>query len=199
MATSVDALLCLTRFASPLPAGWQAQQTDRLSASESARLARISRQLRREQFIVGHCLLRAALATAGFDVAAIEVAPDGRVVLVAPLPVHASIAHTRNAVAVVVARSPVGVDLETEQSRDPRAAAALLGMAYANDPAHVTRTWVVAEARLKARLHADAPTWVSSWDSCQLAVAGTATPPLAGVLDAMAGNYNAVALHWEAV
>ena len=197
----MDPLLCLTRFASPLAADWQAQHVDRLSATECARLSRIRRQLRREQFIVGHCMLRAALATAGCGAASIEVAEDGAVVLRAALPLHASIAHTGTAVAVVVAGSPVGVDLETEWLRDPRAAAALLGITGGNthDPVSVTRAWVAAEARIKARLHAAAPVWVSGWDCCQLAVAGIATPPLAGVLDVISGNYNAVALHWEAV
>jgi len=194
-------LLCLTRFDSPLADRWQATQTDRLTLTERTRLARIDRPLRREQFVVGHSTLRWVLVAAGFDDAVIEIAADGQVLLNASVPVYASIAHSANAVAVVVAGAPVGVDLESMRPvRDTRAAAAMLGLAEgAHDTASVLRAWVVAEARLKAGPQARAQVWRSTWDRCQLAVAGTANPPLAGIFDGMTGTYNVAELHWEAV
>lgn len=193
-------LVCLTRFDSPVPGRWQATQIDRLTPTERTRLARINRPLRREQFVVGHSTLRWVLAAAGFDDATIEIA-DGQVLLHASVPVYASIAHSANAVAVVVAGARVGVDLESMRPvRDTRAAAATLGLAEgAHDTASVLRAWVVAEARLKAGPQAGAQVWRSTWDRCQLAVAGTANSPLAGVFDAMTGTYNAAELQWEAV
>jgi hypothetical protein len=195
-------LLCLSRFDSPVADGWQASQIERLTPTERTRLARIDRPLRREQFVVGHSTLRWVLAAAGFGDAMIEIAGDGQVLLHASVPVYASIAHRANAVAVVVADAPVGVDLELTQSvRDTRAAAAMLGLAAdgAHDTASVLRAWVVAEARLKAGPEACARVWRSTWDRCQLAVAGTANPPLSGVFDAMTGTYNAAELQWEAL
>jgi len=194
-------LLCLSRFDSPVADGWQASQIERLTPTERARLARIDRPLRREQFVVGHSTLRWVLAAAGFGDAMIEIAADGQVLLHASVPVYASIAHRANAVAVLVADVPVGVDLESMQPvRDGRAAAAMLGLADgAHDTASILYAWVVAEARLKAGPQARAQAWRSTWDRCQLAVAGTANPPLVGVLDAMTGTYNATELQWEAV
>jgi len=194
-------LLCLSRFDSPLAEKWQATQIDRLTLTERTRLARIDRPLRREQFVVGHSTLRRVLAAAGLDDAMIEIAADGRVLLHASVPMYASIAHSANAVAVVVAGARVGVDLESMRPvRDTRPAAAMLGLAEGtHDTASVLRAWVVAEARLKAGPQARAQVWRSTWDRCQLAVAGTANPPLAGIFDGMTGTYNAAELHWEAV
>jgi hypothetical protein len=194
-------LLCLSRFDSPVADGWQASQIERLTPTERARLARIDRPLRREQFVVGHSTLRWVLAAAGFGDAMIEIAADGQVLLHASVPVYASIAHRANAVAVLVADVPVGVDLESMQPvRDTRAAAAMLGLADgAHDTASILYAWVVAEARLKAGPQARAQVWRSTWDRCQLAVAGTANPPLAGIFDGMTGTYNAAEFHWEAV
>ena len=194
-------LLCLSRFDSPLAERWQATLMEQLTPTERTRLARIGRALRREQFVVGHSALRWLLAAAGLDDATIEIATDGQVLLHASVPVSASIAHSANAVAVVIAGAPVGVDLESMQPmRDPRAAAAMLGLADgAHDTASILRAWVVAEARLKAGPQAGTQVWWCTWDRCQLAVAGTANPPLGGVLDAMTGTYNAAELQWEAV
>ena len=195
-------LLGLCRFDSPLIDSWQAAQITPLTPTERARVARIDRPLRREQFGVGHSTLRRVLAAASLDDATIEVAADGRVLLRASVPVYASIAHSANAVAVVVAGVPVGVDLESMQpARDLGAAAAMLGLATedAHKPASILRAWVAAEARLKAGPDVRPRVWRSTWDSCQLAVAGVATPPLTGVFDGMTGIYNPVELQWEAV
>ena len=194
-------LLCLSRFDSPLADKWQAAQIDRLTPTERTRLARIDRPLRREQFVLGHSTLRWVLAAAGFNDAMIEIAADGQVLLHASVPVYASIAHSANSVAVVVAGARVGVDLESMRPvRDTRAAAAMLGLAEgAYDTASVLRAWVIAEARLKAGPQAHTQVWRSTWDRCQLAVAGTANPPITGVFDAMTGTYNTAELQWEAV
>lgn len=194
--------LYLTRFESPLSAGWQAAQIARLTQTERARLARIERPLRREQFVIGHCTLRRALADIGQPGATIEVDAEGRVRLSADRPLFASIAHSASSVAVVLAGVPIGVDLEHMQRlRDPRAAAALLGLAAADagDPDTVLRAWVVGEARMKAGPDAVSQVWRAPWERCQLAVAGAANQPLTGVLDGSTGIYNAVELEWEAV
>ena len=192
--------LYLTRFESPLPGSWQAAEIARLTPTERARLARIGRPQRREQFVVGHCMLRWGLEAAGIEGATIEVDADGRVLLRAGAPLYASIAHSENLVAVIVADDPVGVDLESiRPTRDPRAAAQLLGLAdQAGDAAAVLRAWVMAEARLKAGPQARARMWLTTWEGCQLAVAGNPAPPLTGVLDRMTGIYNAAELQWNA-
>ena len=193
--------LYLTRFDSPLPGSWQAAQIARLTPAERARLARIDRPQRREQFVVGHCMLRWGLAAAGLEGATIEIDAEGRVGLHGDAPLHASIAHSENLVAVAVAGDPVGVDLESmSPMRDPRAAVELLGLRtdQAGDALVVLRAWVIAEARLKAGSQARARIWLSTWEGCQLAVAGTPKPPLAGVFDGMTGIYNATELQWEA-
>lgn len=201
-AQSGAPLLSLTRFESPLPAKWLAEQVDRFTATEHARFTRISLPLRREQFAVGHRMLRWLLAAAGLGEPQIEVDSDGRPRLAADTPAYISIAHSANTVAAIVASGPVGVDLESMRAmRDPCAAAALLGMPAdsASDSTAVLRAWVVAEARLKAGQRALPYLWRSTWDNCQLAVAGIATPPLTGVFEAMTGTYNAAELQWEAV
>jgi hypothetical protein len=131
----------------------------------------------------------------------IEIADDGQVLLHASVAVYASIAHSANSVAVVVASARVGVDLESMRPvRDTRGAAAMLGLTEGtHDTASVLRAWVVAEARLKAGPQARAQVWRSTWDRCQLAVAGTANPPVTGVFDAMTGTYNTAELQWEAI
>ncbi len=195
-------LLSLTRFESPLPAKCLAEQVDRFTATEHARFLRISLPLRREQFAVGHRMLRWLLAAVGFDEPQIEVDIDGRPRLVTDTSTYISVAHSANTVVAIVASGPVGVDLESMQAmRDPRAAAALLGMPAdsANDSDSVLRAWVAAEARLKAGQRALPYIWRSTWDNCQLAVAGIATPPLTGVFEAVTGTYNAAELQWEAV
>lgn len=194
--------LYLARFDSPLSDTWQAAQTGRMTVTERARLARIERPQRREQFVVGHSMLRWALAAAGVERAAIEIDAQGRVLLNSSVPLYTSVAHTGNLIAVVVAGVPVGVDLESAKpTRDPRAAAQLLGLPadQASDAKAVLRAWVIVEARLKAGPQASGRIWLSAWQSCQLAVAGIANPPLTGVFDGMTGIYNAIELQWEAV
>lgn len=194
--------LYLSRFNLPLSDAWQAEQIDRLTPTESARLARISRPQRRAQFVVAHCTLRWGLAAAGLDNATIEVDAEGRLLLHSSAPVYASIAHSANAVAVIVACDPIGVDLESMRpERDLGAAAGMLGHAAdgSAEPAAVLRAWVTAEARLKAGPRASSKVWLSSWDACQLAVAGIASPPPTGVFDAITGIYNVATLQWEAV
>ena len=194
--------LYLSRYNLPLDETWEAEQTARLSSTERARLARISRPQRRAQFMVAHCALRWGLTAAGLENATIEVDSKGRPLVHASVPVYASIAHSADFVAAMVAGDPIGVDLEsTRRERDLSATAALLGLSgdVSGDAATVLRAWVTAEARLKAGPHASPQVWLSTWEACQLAVAGSLSPPLAGVFDGMAGIYNATTLQWEAV
>lgn len=194
--------LALTRFETPLPPAWEADRLAALSASEHARLARIQRELRRAQFIVGHYLLRRLLSNAECADAQIEVAPDGGVLLRAPVPLFASISHSARFVAALIAGAAVGVDIESgSRPRELRGAAEMLGFAAGavDDTSSVLRAWVAAEARLKAGTGDSAQLWRSSWADCQIAVAGTANPPFAGVFDARTGIYNPCQLQWEAV
>ena len=194
--------LRLTRFDSPLNDAWQTALIAQLTPTERARLDRIERPLRREQFVVGHWVLRRVLADAKHSDAAIEVDADGRVRLTAKVALFASIAHSADVVAVIVAGLPIGVDIESTQPlRDARAAAAMLGLEAtdAKNSDSVLRAWVAAEARMKAGPEALAQVWRTPWERCQLAVAGAANHPLTDVLDATTGIYNAVELEWEAV
>jgi hypothetical protein len=194
--------LYLSRFNLPLGDAWQAEQIARLTSTERARLARISRPQRRAQFVVAHCTLRWGLTAAGLENATIEVDAEGRLLLHANVPAYASIAHSADSVAAIVASVPIGVDLESmRHQRDLNAAAAMLGLPpnSSSEPGAVLRAWMTAEARLKAGPHASSQVWLSSWEGCQLAVAGIASPPPAGVFDRMTGIYNAAELQWEAV
>lgn len=201
-------IVALTCFESPLDAAWQAVQVAAMTASEHRRLARIHRPLRRDQFIVGHALLRRLLVVAGFDDAAIEVDADGRPRVAR---CHVSLAHSSRVVAAIVASEPVGIDLEASRTlSDARAAAAWLGLprhaegrGLADDPdiesEPVLTAWVAAEARLKAGPNARHRLWQARWQRCLLAVASTIAAPQTVVFDTMAGTYNRTELHWDVV
>lgn len=192
-------IVALTCFESPLDATWQAAQIEAMTASERARLARIYRPLRRNQFIVGHVLLRRLLALTGFDAAAVEVDTDGRARVAR---CHVSLAHSGQAVAAIVALEPVGIDLEaSRQLSDPRAAAAWLGIANTAEAEseQVLTAWVAAEARFKAGPNARQRLWQARWQTCLMAVASTAAAPQTVVFDTMTGTYNRTELHWYVV
>lgn len=184
----------------PLEEAWQAERITELSGSERARLDRIVRPQRRAQFVVAHQMLREGLGSAGLADVRIDVDPEGRLQVRASTPVYASIAHSDDCVAVLVAGEAVGVDVESiTHKRDLGGAAAMLGLSLGTAPETVLRAWMTAEARLKAGGHATQQVWISSWQSYQLAVAGLARPPLTGVFDGMAGIYNPTELKWDAV
>ncbi len=125
LSGSLTPSLYLRRFDLPLNDAWQAEQCARLTLTERARLARISRPQRRAQFLVAHGMLRTALDAAGLKNPTIEVDADGRLQLQASVLVYASIAHSANTVAVIVSGDPIGVDLESiRPGRDVHAAAA---------------------------------------------------------------------------
>ena len=198
----VNPSLYLTRLKLPLSDTWQAEQVASFTPSELARLARISRPQRRAQFVMAHCMLRSALVSGGADNAIVDVDAAGRLQLHAEPPVYASISHSQEFVAAIAAGYPVGVDLECISPKwDPGEAGRMLELssADADTPDAVLRAWVTAEARLKAGLKASPQVWLSSWQGCQLAVAGISKPPLTGVFDAMTGIYNVSALKWNAV
>lgn len=208
----MQATVALTCFESPLNVAWQVAQIESMTASERTRLARIHRPLRRDQFVVGHAMLRGLLAMAGFDAAAIEVDPDGRALVAhARAECHVSVAHSGQMVAAIVAPEPVGIDLEASRAlSDPRAAAAWLGLprhaesrGLADDPGldseQVLTAWVAAEARFKAGLNARQRLWQARWQTCILAVASTIVAPQTVVFDTMTGTYNRTELHWVVV
>ena len=192
--------LWLRRFSMPLDQAWQAEQTTQLSDSELARLDRIARPQRRAQFVVAHQMLRESLGSAVLGDVRIDVDSGGRLQVRASAPVYASIAHSNDCVAVLVADEAVGVDVESvTHKRELGGAAAMLGLSLGTPPEAVLRAWMTAEARLKAGGNASQQVWISSWQSCQLAVAGLAKPPLTGVFDGLAGIYNPTELKWDAV
>jgi len=194
--------LYLRRFAMPLNDAWQAEQIARLTGSERARFVRISRPQRRAQFVMAHYMLREALASGALHDARIEVDAEGRLQVHASATVYASLAHSEDWVAVIVAGDPVGVDIESIPHRcGLEAAAAMLGLpaADATTSTAVLRAWVIAEARLKAGQNASGQVWLSAWQGCQLAVSGITGPPLTCVFDGMNGIYNAAELEWDAV
>lgn len=196
-------IVALTCFESPLDAAWQAAQIEAMTASERVRLARMTRPLRRDQFIVGHVLLRHLLAMMGEHDAAIEVDAEGRAhVAHSRGPCHVSVAHSGRAVSAIVALEPVGIDLEaSRQLSDPRAAAAWLGLAHDDEvkSEQVLTAWVAAEARFKAGPNARQRLWQARWQTCLMAVASTAAAPLTVVFDTMDGTYNRTELHWDVV
>lgn len=191
--------LALTRFESPLPIAWETEQIASFTSSEQARLARIKLARRRQQFIVGHLMLRWLLKSGGHADPRVEVDNDGKPRLPAGAAIHVSIAHSADAVAAIVAASPVGVDLEPMRSmRDPRAAAALLGMTAAeSNRSLVLQAWVATEAQLKGGPAGSGEVWLSEWSGYHLAVAGVSAP-LTGVLHVLTGTYNAAELEWRA-
>lgn len=199
----MQAIVALTCFDSPLEAGWQSAQIESMTSSERARIARIQRPRRREQFVVGHSLLRLLLANVGFTAAAIEVDPDGRArASHTREQCHVSLAHSGSAVAAVVAPEPVGIDLEADRAlSDPRAAAAWLGLADGPevDSKQVLSAWVAAEARFKAGRNACQQLWQARWQTYLIAVSGVAATPQTVVFGTMTGIYNRIELHWDVV
>jgi len=191
--------LGLACFESPLEIQWQSLVIASFTASEQARLARIERPLRREQFVIGHQMLRWVLAAAGLDNVPIEVAANGAPRPTCTPPVYASVAHSDTTVAVIVASQPVGIDVEASRTlRDPRAAAALLRVPCERaDSDSVLHAWTLNEARLKLGPRMPDRGWSASWEHCQLAVIGVVNPPLSDVFDVMTGNYNPAELRWQ--
>ena len=127
--------------------------------------------------------------------------PKAGSLLHATVPVYASIAHSAECVAVIIAGDPIGVDLESmRRKRDLSAAAALLGLAGggSGDSSGLARMGD-GRSSTESRSQRELPSLAIYWEACQLAVAGSPSPPLAGVFDGMAGIYNATALQWEAV
>lgn len=193
------AWLVLARFESPLTPLWQSQQLAQLGAGEEARLARLSRPLRREQFVVGHAVLRHMLSEVRGNDARIEIGPSGSPLIAAPTRICASIAHSGHAVAVALSSSSIGVDLEAPRAlRDPRAAAVLMNLSSdVPESPSVIRAWVTREARHKAGAAAAQHLWRTAWEGCELALAGSTNAPLTCVFQLEAGLYNVVDLTWE--
>ena len=168
---------------------------DLLGESERAYLMRIQRPQRRAQFFRGRELLRYLLIDCD---ATADVDDDGRPRIRSTTSLHASIAHSGDAVAAVVAACPVGVDIEPARKwRDPAAIEALLDTGGGQSAA--LRAWVVAEARLKAGGTAGPSTWRASWNDCEVALMGVQDPPLTVFFDVATATYNPLELQWQMV
>lgn len=193
-----DSVLWLTEFATPLDAAWVERETRCFSTSERARLARVSRPLRREQFIVGHVLLRRLLAAHGVADRTVEVEPDGRPRLAAATPWRVSLSHCDRTVVALIAATAAGVDVERDRSlRDPAALAAFLDDQRADRLASLA-DWVIAEARAKCGT-ADAPAWITRRHDCWIAVAGARNAPALSAHDLSNQTYNPLEQKWTAV
>jgi hypothetical protein len=213
MAAASGSVLWLAQFESPLPQPWVDDQFAALSDSERTRLARIRRPLRREQFVLGHALLRRVLVATGLSAPVIEVGDTGQpIVRSDDAPAtdrdwHLSLAHSGGAIAALVAPEPVGVDIEiARQLRDAAGIVAYLGAAPkapgADLHAVALQAWVIAEARAKVGSRAapadSARVYTTEWNGCWLAVAGSTKPPDCFVSDPLLGTYNPLPLSWTA-
>ncbi|MFD7787354.1 4'-phosphopantetheinyl transferase family protein [Streptomyces nojiriensis] len=141
---------------------------DVLDAAERRRADRFVRPQDRGSYLVAHVALRlllgALLDTAPRDLVMTRDAcpecggPDGRPVLVGGR-AHFSLSHSRDAVFVACASTPVGVDVEAlpaprvvAQSEDffhPDESAELAALPEAGRPAAFARLWTRKEAHLK--------------------------------------------------
>jgi hypothetical protein len=216
MAAASSSVLWLAQFESPLPQPWVDAQIAALSDSERSRLARIRRPLRREQFVLGHALLRQVLVAVGLSAPVIEVRDTGQAHVrsddahATDRDWHLSLAHSGGKLAALVASEPVGVDIEiARQLRDAAGIVAYLGTAPAAPGADLhtvaLQAWVIAEARSKAGSPppplspADsARVYTTQWNGCWLAVAGSTKPPDCFVSDPLLGTYNPLPLSWTA-
>jgi len=193
---------------------WVEQQLSLFSASERARLARINRSQRRAQFVAGHVLARQLLHFALGHAVTVEVAGDGRPLLIAAEPWTLSLSHSGLWVTALLAEGTAGVDIELD--RPLRDAAALRAwLAERNgDPTHAPaadhatlREWTLAEARLKAGVFA--PAFSARWDlvgedtssraTLWLAIAGVAKQPICYIADLAARSYYDCSLAWNRV
>jgi len=206
------ARLWLASCAPALDPLWAEQQQSLFSGSEQARLVRINRWQRRAQFIAGHVLARQLLQFALGRAVTVEVAADGRPLLIAAEPWTLSLSHSGSWVAALLAEGAAGVDIELE--RPLRDAAALRAWVDGSNgvPPHTPATdhatlceWTLAEARLKAGVAT--PVFYARWDaSCRdtstreilwLAVAGVADLPTLCIADLAARSYNDCSLAWN--
>lgn len=126
-----------------------------LSATEAGRLARIGAPLRRRQYLAGHWLARClAAGRHGGEPAAWQFGNDeaGRPRLVLPgrSAVSASVSHSRDWIAVALAATPVGIDLEF-----PRRARRLSALAaFAFSPEENAHLAMLAEDAHSEAFHA---------------------------------------------
>jgi hypothetical protein len=187
-----------------------------LSAAELERLRRLTRPSRRRQFIAAHALLRRVSKKRGENAPALEITAAGAPRILARAeadpPRHVGIAHSGGWVAVALSEAPIGIDIETARRfSDPAAAldwtgwlggpaAATTGDPMGesmNDPhAAVLAAWVAAEARAKLGAPCASPPWRARYGDLELAVAGTARPPLARLVDPRRNRYNSILLVW---
>ncbi len=167
----------------------------RLDDFERAHLARIQNPRRRAQFLRGRELLGYLLKD---ENAAVGIDGDGRPEIHSSSRLHASIAHSGDALAAVVAGQPVGVDIEpVRRWADPAAVATLLSAG--SGELGPLQTWVAGEARLKAGGAVCRAVWRTCWNECEVALAGVEDPPLTIVFDLASATYNPLVLQWQAV
>lgn len=164
MRTAPRTVLWLTQFEPERPKQWTAQRIALFSPSERTRLERIKKPLRREQFIVGHVLLRALLSALGAHNPEIAVTDEGRPYWTGTHEQnpswYLSLAHSQTAVAALAAQAPKGVDIEHDRTlRDGSGLirwltnqAPVFSGAYAHEsPSTLAlKLWVASEAHIKA-------------------------------------------------
>lgn len=192
--------LWLADIAPAADPAWVTGFEPQLSASERARLARLVRPQRRQQFLAAHALARRAVAAyAGLAASAVQIVQDpaGRPHVGAPPGLRISLAHADGCAAVLLdaaSREALGVDLEAcRPERDIEAIVAALGESAASRFDAYAR-WALHEARHKAPGAASG--WVGAWRDFVLAAAGVDRPPLVRHV-ALDGDAEPVVVHLE--
>jgi hypothetical protein len=175
-------------------AGWVAAFEPQLSPSERARLARLVRPQRRQQFLAAHALARRAVAArtgcAANDVQLTQH-PEGRPQIAVPPGLRVSLAHAATHAAVLLDiagpdDAPLGVDIEAcRAERDIEAIVKAIGENPASRLDAYVR-WAWHEARHKAP--AAVCGWVGAWGGFVLAAAGVELPPTVWRVDLNAGE-----------
>jgi len=174
-------------------------EPDWLTASERARLATIERAARRTQFVLGHWLLRRAVAHR-CDMAAsavtVESEPDGRPAVSNPAGVCASVSHSGSLAAALVDSVTTGIDVEAmNHGRDIVAITAAVCGRRGQSRIDAYRSWVQREAGLKISSSAALGIWLCDWRGFAVAAAGLQAPPDAVYV--AAGRIFPLALSWS--
>lgn len=166
---------------------WIERHASGFSASEQARLQRISRPERRTQFLAGHVLLRRLVAARSGVAAAqvrIESQRDGRPDLLEPAGWRPSLAHSRQWVAALLVANGDGPGVDIEFMQPTRQIQTIVKLACSVDAEsreHAYLVWAQREAELKASTNPP-ETWVTTWSGHALAVCAKG-PPEAALLD----------------
>jgi len=174
-------------------------EPDWLTASERARLATIERAARRTQFVLGHWLLRRAVAhrcDMPASAVMVESEADGRPAVANPAGVCASVSHSGSLAAALVDSVTIGIDVEAmNHGRDIVAIAAAVCGCRGQSRIDAYRLWVQREAALKISSSGARDVWSCDWRGFAVAAAGLRVPP--DTVYVTAGRIFPLALNWS--